>query len=232
MAYAAAQEAPATASAPAYDHKKLSETFGHIIIKHLQQTNLQFDIDSVAQGMRDAVAGKSAPLSEKEYEEIMAEVQEKGWQDLAAKNLKEAEVFLEQNRKNKDVVELEKGKLQYQVLQSGQGAAVVEHAIPTLIYTGKFLDGSVFSSSQDKAMTIPLDQAIRGFSLGMVGMKEGEKRRLFIHPELAYGTAGSLPPNSLLIFDLEVVKAASNVQVQPSLKDGADKAPSLKDVVQ
>ena len=41
-------------------------------------------------------------------------------------------------------------------------------------------------------------------------MKEGEKRRLYVHPELGYGTTGQLPPNELLIFDIEVVKANSD----------------------
>jgi len=40
-------------------------------------------------------------------------------------------------------------------------------------------------------------------------MKEGEKRRLFVHPEVGYGTSGQLLPNSLLIFDIEVIKAKS-----------------------
>ena len=40
-------------------------------------------------------------------------------------------------------------------------------------------------------------------------MKEGEKRRIFVHPDLGYGTSGHLAPNSLLIFDVEVVKAES-----------------------
>jgi peptidylprolyl isomerase len=41
-------------------------------------------------------------------------------------------------------------------------------------------------------------------------MKEGEKRRLYVHPDLGYGTTGQLPPNELLIFDIEVVKADSD----------------------
>lgn len=43
-------------------------------------------------------------------------------------------------------------------------------------------------------------------------MKEGEKRRLFVHPDLGYGTSGHLPPNALLIFDIELVKADSHDQ--------------------
>ncbi len=42
-------------------------------------------------------------------------------------------------------------------------------------------------------------------------MKEGEKRTIYIHPEKAYGVTGHLPPNSLLIFDVEIIKAHSEL---------------------
>jgi len=78
-------------------------------------------------------------------------------------------------------------------------------------YTGKYIDGTVFGSSETAGgpITVPIDQTIPGFSKGIVGMKEGEKRRLFVHPDMGYGTTGQLPPNSMLIFDIEVVKATS-----------------------
>ena len=55
-------------------------------------------------------------------------------------------------------------------------------------------------------------------------MKEGEKRRLFVHPDFAYGTNGPLPPNSLLIFDIEVVKAQApkDADLDDDLDDGDD----------
>lgn len=63
---------------------------------------------------------------------------------------------------------------------------------------------------------ISLDETIPGFSKGIVGMKEGEKRTLYIHPDLAYGVNGSLPPNSLLTFEIEIVKA-NNPQDQEAV---------------
>ena len=56
---------------------------------------------------------------------------------------------------------------------------------------------------------VSLDETIPGFSKGIIGMKEGEKRTLYIHPDLAYGVNGNLPPNSLLTFEIEIVKANS-----------------------
>src|SRR5262249_32953701 len=96
--------------------------------------------------------------------------------------------------------------------REGTGPAVESHSSPKIHYTGKYQDGTVFGTSEEMGgpITIPLDQTIPGFSKGITGMKEGEKRRLFVHPDLGYGTTGQLPPNELLIFDIEVVKANSD----------------------
>jgi peptidylprolyl isomerase len=99
--------------------------------------------------------------------------------------------------------------LQYQIVKEGTGPEVKEHNSPQIQYTGKYIDGTVFGSSQDTGgpITIPLDQTIPGFSKGLVGMKEGEVRKIFVHPDLGYGKTGHLPPNSLLVFEVELIKA-------------------------
>mgnify|MGYP001374605778 CR=1 FL=1 len=191
------------------DMKKLSEAFGHFIGRNLQSPGLSFDLDSIIKGIREGAAGKPAPLSEKDYEEMMAAVQEHAFKEMSASNLKAANEFMEKNAKEKNVVEVVPHKLQYIVLQEGKGTAVDAHSSPKIHYTGKYQDGTVFGTSEEMGgpITIPLDQTIPGFSKGIVGMKEGEKRRLFVHPDLGYGTTGQLPPNELLIFEIDVVKA-------------------------
>jgi peptidylprolyl isomerase len=191
------------------DVLKASEAFGHFIGRNLKAPGINFDLDSIIKGMRDGFAGKPAPLSDKEYEELMAKIQEEAYNKMAMQNLKTANEFLEKNSSAEGVMVIEPGKLQYIILSEGSSPAVEEHASPQIKYTGKFADGTTFGSSEETGgpITIPLDQTIPGFSKGIVGMKEGEKRKLFVHPDLGYGTTGHLPPNSLLIFEVEVVKA-------------------------
>ncbi len=58
--------------------------------------------------------------------------------------------------------------------------------------------------------------------LGLLGMKEGEKRTLYIHPELGFGTADTFFPNSLLVIEVEVVQAdgpASTAAILPKTDD-------------
>lgn len=208
------QNAPATAQQKEVnitpeDILKVSEAFGNFIGRNLKAPGVNFDLDSIIKGMRDGYAGKPSPMSDKEYEEMMAKIQEMAYRQLSTENLKAANAFMEQNKKADKVIEIVPGKLQYLILQPGTGATVEEHNSPQIHYVGKFLDGSTFGSSQDAGgpITIPLDQTIPGFSKGLLGMKEGEKRKLFVHPDLGYGTSGHLPPNSLLIFEVEVIKA-------------------------
>lgn len=211
--------APATSSSEQDDVKAISEAFGHFIGRNLKNSGINFDIDALVKGLRDGVAGKAAPMSDQDYEVKMTQLQEKALKQLSEKNLASANDYLAKNKSESGVKEIEPNKLQYMILTEGSGPVVTEHATPQIHYTGKFQDGSVFGSSEESGgpITIPLDQTIPGFSRGIAGMKEGEKRRLFVHPDLAYGTAGHLPPNSLLIFDIEVVKAVS-----PDKDDDAD----------
>jgi peptidylprolyl isomerase len=191
------------------DMKKLSEAFGHFIGRNLQSPGLSFDLEGIIKGIREGAAGQPAPLSEKEYEEMMTAVQEKAFKEMSSSNLKAANDFMEKNRQTNGIVEVVPNKLQYMTLKEGTGATVEPHSSPKIHYTGKYQDGTVFGTSEEMGgpITIPLDQTIPGFSKGITGMKEGEKRRLFVHPDLGYGTTGQLPPNELLIFDIEVVKA-------------------------
>lgn len=204
-----AEEQPSEAPEQKIDMKKLSEAFGHFIGRNLNSPGIKFDLESIIKGMRDGAAGKPAPMSDQDYEAMMIKVQEQAFKQLAEDNLKAANEFMAKNAKADKVVVIEPGKLEYLIVQEGTGPAVTEHSTPQIQYTGKYIDGSVFGSSEQSGgpITIPLDQTIPGFSKGIVGMKEGEKRRLFVHPDLGYGTSGHLPPNALLIFDIDLVKA-------------------------
>lgn len=217
------------------DMLKLSEAFGHFIGKHLQSPGMKFDMESLIKGIREGAAGQPSPLSDKEYEEMMAAAQEKAFKEMSTTNLQAANEFMQKNSKADGVVEVVPGKLQYIILKEGSGATVQPHASPMIHYTGKYLDGTVFGTSEEIGgpISIPLDQTIQGFSKGIAGMKEGEKRKLFVHPDLGYGTSGQLPPNELLIFEIEAVKADSDKNMKkPSAEDNEADADEDDDFIE
>ncbi len=102
-------------------------------------------------------------------------------------------------------------ELQIETLESGDGKEAVEGSNVIAEYTGMFIDGSVFDSSEGREpirFTVGGGQVIEGWDKGFLGMKEGEKRRLSIPPSMGYGDAdfGPIPGGSTLIFEVELLE--------------------------
>lgn len=224
MSFLSAEEAAPVEEQQKPDVAKLSEAFGHLLGKNLDSMGMKFDIAKVIQGLKDANEGKTAPMTEMECVQAITAAQEVAFKETSSENLKEAEAFLATNKTSQGIQTLEEGKLQYKITQEGKGAVVEATSTPLIRYTGKFLNGSVFGASKEDEI-VHLEETIPGFSKGLVGMKEGEKRTLFIHPELGYGTHGYLPPNSLLTFEIELVQAnAPHAEALDSLSPITPKA--------
>lgn len=223
---------PAEAAAPsaqAIEIAKISEAFGHIISKNLENIGVKFDMVQVVKGLQDAIAGKAAPMSEMECIQAIASAQAQVFKIQCAENLKRAEAFLADNAKTDGIIALQDGKVQYLVTSQGTGAVVEDHFSPLVKYKGKHLDGSVFGESKEEE-SISLDEIIPGLKTALLGMKEGEKRTVYIHPDLAYGTTGYLPPNSLLTFELEIVKA--NAPVTEAADTDAQKGTEMHEIAE
>ncbi len=101
---------------------------------------------------------------------------------------------------------------EYTVLKEGTGDPVAAGAMTSMHYTGWLVDGNRFDSSipRGEALVFKLGagQVIRGWDMGIEGMKRGEKRVLRIPPELGYGQRGYppvIPQNATLIFYVELV---------------------------
>jgi FKBP-type peptidyl-prolyl cis-trans isomerase len=97
-------------------------------------------------------------------------------------------------------------------IKVGTGASATAGKTVTAHYTGTLTDGTKFDSSKDRGRPFPFKlgagQVIRGWDEGVVGMKEGGVRKLTIPPHMGYGdrAAGRIPPNSTLIFEIELIK--------------------------
>ena len=102
-------------------------------------------------------------------------------------------------------------KLEIIDLEVGTGAEVPAGATITAHYTGALCkNGIIFQSSHDfgDAITFGLNQVVKGWTVGVPGMKVGGMRRLIIPSDMAYGSvraASNIPPNSDLVFDIELV---------------------------
>jgi peptidylprolyl isomerase len=102
--------------------------------------------------------------------------------------------------------------LKYVDLVIGKGPMPKVGQAISVLYTGRLTNGRIFDSTSNRnnepfETPIGVGQVIKGWDEGMLGMRVGGKRRLTIPPALGYGAEaqGPIPPNSTLIFDVELV---------------------------
>mgnify|MGYP001453727085 FL=1 len=95
----------------------------------------------------------------------------------------------------------------------GEGVVAEKYSIATVHYTGRLEKGKQFDSSKQIGreplrFTLGVGQVIKGWDQGIIGMKVGGQRKLIIPPHLGYGDQdmGVIPPNSTLIFNIELIE--------------------------
>jgi FKBP-type peptidyl-prolyl cis-trans isomerase len=107
-----------------------------------------------------------------------------------------------------------RGGMKMYDMVAGVGTEAKSGMMVKIAYSGWLTDGTPFDSSVGKndgySLRLGNAEVIKGWDEGIVGMKVGGKRKLVIPPDMAYGAQGypgAIPPNSTLVFDLELVDA-------------------------
>jgi FKBP-type peptidyl-prolyl cis-trans isomerase len=195
---------------------KLSYSLGMDVGNSLKELETEIYVAVFARGVEDSFKGNATLLTPKEAGEIRLaffqkrrEELAKKREELAAKNLKEGQAFLAENKKKKGVVTTASG-LQYIVLHEGDGPKPKATDGVKVHYRGTFLDGTEFDSSikRGEPATFPVTGVIPGWTEALQLMKVGSKYQLFVPSNLAYGERGSgqrIPPNATLIFEVELL---------------------------
>ena len=213
-AQASAEEAPVLKT----KKDKTSYAAGVETVRSLKRQGVELDMELVIRGMRDESTGQKLLLTDEDLHAIInayqADVRKKQIEmkykqaRVAEDNKKEGEAFLSRNKLNEGVITLPSG-LQYKVLKEGRGKKPTDADTVEVHYRGTFINGTEFDSSygRGKPVTMTLKPAIAGWKEALKLMPEGSKWQIFIPPELGYGPRGSgrIPPNSTLIFELELI---------------------------
>lgn len=179
-------------------------------IKTLNSADFAAGVASVYDGVKPEMTFVEAKRIVNEYfakleAEMQAEAAKQG-----EVNRKNGEAFLSENAKREGIKVTESG-LQYEVLESGKGDSPKASDNVEVHYTGKLIDGTVFDSSVERGVpaSFGVTQVIPGWVEALQLMHEGDKWRLYIPSDLAYGPNGAggvIGPNMTLIFDVELLR--------------------------
>jgi FKBP-type peptidyl-prolyl cis-trans isomerase FklB len=194
---------------------KESYSLGYQFGQGAKHEGLDINVEFYSSGIRDALSGSKPQLSQEEIQKTVLEVQkrvvaahQKELKEMSAKNLSAGKAFLEENKKKEGIITLPSG-LQYKVLAEGSGKTPKVADNVTVNYKGTLINGAEFDNSYKRGQpaTFKVNGVIKGWTEALQLMKEGSKWQLFIPPELGYGDrgAGPVPPNSTLIFEVELI---------------------------
>lgn len=199
------------------DTDTMSYAIGVQLGTRFQQDGLgldQLNVELISQGMKDVYGDKAdIKLTSRQISDAMMTLQQivaQGLVEQADANKGKGDEFLDGN-KSKEGVKVTESGLQYMVIKEGDGASPTATSTVKVNYEGKLLDGSTFDSSYERGepAQFALNQVIKGWTEGLQLMKPGAHYRFFIPADLAYGERGmqgAIPPNSTLIFEVELLE--------------------------
>ncbi|MEY8877129.1 MAG: FKBP-type peptidyl-prolyl cis-trans isomerase [Leptothrix sp. (in: b-proteobacteria)] len=194
--------------------QKLSYATGVSAIRNFIKNEVEFDLEQVIQGMRDAQAGKELVLGEKEMRVVMNQLQTDlrrnmvaNQKELGEKNRKRGADFLAAYKQKPGTLTLSNG-VAYRIAQAGTGPMPSELDTVIVKYRGATVDGTEFDATEDgKTSALRVNQVVMGWREAIKRMPVGSKWEVVIPSQLAYGERGvgaSIGPNETLVFDIEL----------------------------
>ena len=198
---------------------KLNYSVGYQIGSDFKYQEFEVRPEAVLKGIEDAISGTDSLMSRAEMRQTMADVgkqvaelKKKKRQQQISDYAEENRQFLLENGKKTGIITTASG-LQYRVREQGGGGGGKHPKADDKVmvhYRGRLIDGTVFDSShkRGKPASFQVNQVIKGWTEALQLMRRGDHWQLFIPSELAYGTKGAgatIPPNSTLIFDVEIL---------------------------
>ncbi|MGL4292665.1 MAG: FKBP-type peptidyl-prolyl cis-trans isomerase [Bacteroidales bacterium] len=168
------------------------------------------NVEEFAKGVKAIYDGTQPEMSMEEAKNVVNDYFQNLQHELLENNKKAGIVYLEQYAQEPGVIVMPSG-LMYKVIKEGEGQVPGATDKVRVHYTGRTIDGKVFDSSEQRGepAEFGVNQVIPGWVEALQLMPEGSKWQLVIPSDLAYGERGAgdaIPPNSTLIFDVELLK--------------------------
>ncbi len=208
---ALAQEAKPAANDPA-ERNKMLYSLGFLLGDNLKKQLIldnEDDYKAVSQGMRDSLLNKAAQTDVESYKPQIIQKYQDDARLISEKREAAQKEYVENFKKEKGVKELDNGALM-KLSKPGKGKAPKADGSATVHYTGTLIDGTQFDSSRERgqAFTTRLTDVIPCWTKALQQMKPGSRAKVVCPADTAYGNrpVGPIPPNSVLVFDIEVIE--------------------------
>jgi FKBP-type peptidyl-prolyl cis-trans isomerase len=204
----------------------VSYALGVVFGYELKETGLAIDYGHFAEGLRVSMEDGDTRLSLEEAVEMIQGAFLELREAEVAENLERGREFLRQNAE-RDGIRVTESGLQYAVIQEGGGERPSGSDTVRVHYEGRLIDGTVFDSSRENGspLEFPLDTVIPGWTEALALMSVGSRYQLFLPSELGYGEWGAgdiIPPNSVLIFDVELLEIVRDDETADDVPIGED----------
>ena len=212
-------------AAPESFEEKLSYSMGYEVGNYFKSAGGDIQKELLLRGIVDAYDAEKPALApdemaavQKEYAVKMQEAQKAKIAVMLEKNKAAGDAYLAENMKKDGVVVTESG-LQYEILKQGEGDKPQPTDKVKVDYVGTLVDGKEFDSSikRGQPAVFGVGQVIKGWGEAMKLMNVGTKLRIVIPSDLGYGAQGVAPliePNSVLIFEVELLEIVKEVAIQ------------------
>ena len=183
--------------------------------RQLASESVEMNADAIAAGIKDVLTEAEQRIDDSVIEAAFNQVREEQQRKQDALNdaaAKASENFLAENAK-RDGVQVTESGLQYEVLTAAEGEGEKPAATDTVRvhYHGTLTDGTVFDSSVERGepAQFPVNGVIKGWIEALQLMQPGDKWKLTIPADLAYGARSpspKIPANSALVFEVELLE--------------------------
>ncbi len=197
---------------PITEIEKVSYSIGVSVAHSLKSQNIDsIDLNLLTQAFYDVLENEDPFISPDSSNVIINNYFEKLNTRKSEKALEEEKNYLSNNAEKEGVLTTESG-LQYEIINSGNGKSPKNEDIVSVHYTGTLIDGTTFDSSIGKdpaKFQVSGGGLILGMTEALLLMKIGDKWKLTIPSNLAYGSRGvpqaGIAPNTTLIFEVELL---------------------------